>query len=450
MYKYVIYFLIIILGLQVGNPLMVQAGPLEEYQSARNMYLYATICRAAYGDRTAQMVKSALMNDGWEMKHYFQTDDVDGARFFLAKNSNYQGIDGAYLLAVSGTENAKDMRVNLDYSKVYFAGNTMEEIQKNSQIKPIPLGGAAVHQGFFKYVNAILTTKDGEKRLVDRLLEDPREKIYMVGHSLGGAVVTVAAAYLISIGVKPEQIQVVTFGAPAVGNDIFAEEFGTKINLTRIENHGDPVPSVLKDMVGGYRQFGQRIVWTLPEDAIRFPHDMVMYLDLAIRKYYTKTAVVREAGILPVVNQKATTGRQQFYIATVINGLPEELRGEFPYMREALLDHYRNNLPGYDVDGDDSSAAEDLPATLQRAARDGCTWVLSTKIQGHKIKNEENLYYLTLEQTIYQVSDGRLVTMFSFGMNTKNVTPLEGILSDAIQMSEAIVQWTESAENKKL
>ena len=271
MCRSIIYFFIVVLSLQISNPMIAQAEALEEYQSARNTYLFAVVCRAAYGDRTAQMATTALVKSGWKMRHYFQAGDVAEARFFLAENENYKGMNDTYLLAVSGTENDKDVKVDLDYGKVYFAGNTVEEIQSNSQIKPIPTDGAAVHRGFLKYVNTIVATKDGNKRLVDSLLEDPTKKIYMVGHSLGGAVVTTAAAYLINIGVKPEQIQVVTFGAPAVGNAIFAEQFGAKINLLRIVNHGDPVPSVLKDLVGGYKQFGQNVVWTLPDRNNRFP-----------------------------------------------------------------------------------------------------------------------------------------------------------------------------------
>lgn len=445
MYRSIIGILILVLSFQISNPLMAQADALAEYQSARNTYLFAVVCRAAYGDRTAQIATTALVKSGWKMRHYFQTGDVAEARFLLAKNENYSGMNESYLLAVAGTENSKDMKVDLDYGKAYFAGNTIEEIKGNSLMKPIPVGGAAVHQGFFKYVNTILATKDGEKGLADLLLEDPTKKIYMVGHSLGGAVVTSTAAYLINIGVKPEQIQVVTFGAPAVGNAAFAEQFSDKINLTRIVNHGDPVPSVLKDMVGGYQQFGQNVVWTLPDSSVRFPHDMVVYLDEAIKQYYIKTGVVRELGLLPPANQKAVTGKQEFYIAPVINELPPELNSEFPFMREALLDQYRNYLPGYDVDGDDSSMVEDLSTTLERAAKDGCKWVLSTKIQGHKSKSEQDLYYLTLVQTIYQVSDGRLVTMLSFGTNTKNLTPLEAVISDAMQVSEAIVKWEETA-----
>lgn len=450
MYRVIICVFVFVFGLQMSSPLMAQAGALEDYQSAGNTYLFAVVCRAAYGDRTAQIAKTALVNGGWKMKHYFQTGDVAEARFFLAKNENYEGMDATYLLSVSGTENSKDMKVNLDYDKVYFAGNTLEKIQENSQIKPILPGGAAVHQGFLKYVNTILATKEGEKRLVDRLLEDPTKKICMVGHSLGGAVVTVAAASLINIGVRPEQIQVVTFGAPAIGNAAFAEQFGDKINLTRIVNHGDPVPSALKDMVGGYQHFGKNVIWTLPESSVRFPHEMVVYLDEAIKKYYIKTGVARDLGVLPMADQKKNGEKQEFYIAPVINGLPAELADDFPYMREALLDQYREYLPGYDVDGDDSSMVEDLPTTLQRAARDGCTWVLSTKIQGHKSKNDENIYYLTLVQTIYQVSDGRLVTMFSFGTNTKNLTPLEAVISDAMQVSEAIIKWEQTPEVKKM
>lgn len=449
MYRSIIYFFIVVLSLQISNPLIAQADALEEYQSARNTYLFAVVCRAAYGDRTAQIATTALVKSGWKMRHYFKTGDVDEARFFLAENENYKGLDDMYLLAVSGTENAKDMKVNFDYGKVYFAGNTAEEIQANSQIKPIPPDGAAMHQGFLKYVNTIVATQDGDKRLVDSLLEDPSKKIYMVGHSLGGAVVTAAAAYLINIGVKPEQIQVVTFGAPAVGNVFFAEQFGSKMNLLRIVNHGDPIPSVLKDMVGGYKQFGQNVVWKLPERNKRFPHEMVVYLDEAIKNYYIKVGAARDAGVLPTANQKAITEKQKFYIAPVINGLPAELSDDFPYMREALLDQYRNYLPGYDVDGDDSSLVEDLSVSFERATRDGCKWVLSTKIQGYKSKNEEDVYYLTLVQTIYQVSDGRVVTMFSFGTNTKNLTPLEAVISDAMQVSEAIVEWEQTAALKK-
>lgn len=448
--KMISCFVMLVLGVQLNNPFIAQAGPLEEYQLARNTYLYAIVCRAAYGDRIAQIATSGLLNNGWKMEHYFQTGDVDEARFFLAKNENYEGKDAIYLLGVSGTENAKDMKVNLDYGKAYFAGATIEEIQANAMIKPIPVGGATVHRGFLKYVTTILATKDGEKRLIDKLLEDPNKKVYMVGHSLGGAVVTLTAACLINMGVRPEQIEVITFGAPAIGNDVFAAQFENTMNLQRIVTHGDPIPSVLKDMVGGYRQFGKQVTWTLSDDAMRFPHDMVMYLDIAIKNYYNKISVARNLSLLPVINQKRTVGKQQFYIAPIINSLPDELRGEFPYMREALLDQYRNYLPGYDVDGDDSSSTESLAITLKNAAAEGCTWVLSAKLQGYRVKNEQGLYYLTLEQTIYQVSDGRPIMMFSFGTNTKNLTPLEAIMSDAMQVSENTVGWLEEEQKRNL
>lgn len=446
-YKYIIGIVAIIVGLQLVNPFKAQAGPLEEYQGARNTYLFAMVCQAAYGDRIAQIATTALLDHGWQIQHYFETGDVEEARFFLAKNENYDGIDAAYLLAVSGTENGKDIQVDLDYGKVYFAGSTIEEIQKNATIKSLPPGVPLVHHGFLKYVNTILATKDGEKKLVDQLLEDHNKKIYMVGHSLGGAVVTMTAAYLINIGVSPEQIKVVTFGAPAVGNEIFAGQIGAKINLNRIVNHGDPVPSVLKDFVGGYRQFGENTVWQVPDDSMRFPHEMAVYLDTAMKKYYDKLETVRELGITPAAAPKKTIEKQEFYIAPIIDSMPDELHGEFSYMRESLLDQYQTYLSVYGINADDSHKDENLATALQKASAAGCKWVLSARIEGDKVKNEQGLYYLTVEQTIYQVSDGRPVTIFSFSTNTKNFTPLEGVLSDSMQVSQGIATWLKTEKN---
>lgn len=441
MYKHIISFLLILLGLQWANPLIVQAGVLEDYKSARDIQLFAAVCRAAYGDRTAKLVTSGLINGGWKMEHYFQSGDVPEARFFLAKKQGYEGTDTIYLLAVSGTENPNDVKVDLDFDKVYFSGSTMEEIKANAAINPIPLGGAAVHRGFFKYVNTALETRDGNKRLVDHLLEDPSRKVYMVGHSLGGAVVTLAAAYLINIGVQPEQIEVITFGAPAVGNATFAQQMGEKVHLTRIVNHGDPVPSVLKDMVGGYRHFGDTIEWRPDNSVERFCHDMVVYIDVAMKNYYKQINIARNLGILPVVNRKVKAGdEQQCYIAPVVNRLPKGLWGEFGYMREALLERYRTSIPSYEIDGNASGIAESLDITLEKASAAGCKWVLAAEIQGDKVKGEQGLYYFTLYQTVYRVSDGHPMTMIHFGTNTKNMTPLEAVVYEAAQMSETILK----------
>ena len=439
MHKIIGWILVLLL---LGNPLAVQAAVLEDDPLSYKNYLFALVCRAAYSDRTAQLVTSALVNDGWEIEHYSQSGDVADARFFFAKKQEFEGRDITYILAVYGTENIKDIKVDLDFGKVYFSGNTIEEIQKNAMIKPIPAEAAAVHRGFFGYVNTAAKVRDGKRLLLDMLLEDSRRKVYMVGHSLGGAVVTLAAAYLINMGVRPEQIEVVTFGAPAVGNDVFAEKIGAKINLTRIVNHGDPVPSVLKDLVGGYQQFGKNVDWILPDHVNRSPHEMVTYLDIAMRRYYKEMGLAQDRDLVPMSKGKKTiVDNQRFYVAPIANRLPKGLDGDLWYMKMQLAERYRSYISANYGDVKVSDDEESLTTTLQKASLVGCKWVLSGEIQGYKVKNEEDLYYLTVYQTIYRVSDGQPVAVFTFGTNTKNITPLEAVAYESIQTSDYVSKW---------
>ena len=116
------------------------------------------------------------------------------------------------------------------------------------------------------------------------LKKDPSRKLYITGHSLGGAAATLAAARLSDLGVAPGQLEVITFGAPAVGNDSFARHYEHNFQLTRVTMAGDPVNKVLQSLTGGFVQFGQRVEWR-SKLSERFPHGMAVYLDEAYRHY---------------------------------------------------------------------------------------------------------------------------------------------------------------------
>jgi triacylglycerol lipase len=80
-----------------------------------------------------------------------------------------------------------------------------------------------------------LSEKTGEKPLI------------VTGHSLGGNLATVYASYLWSkfdkSGHPKNNINVITFAAPAPGNRSFADDFNTKFPASeRIENRNDIVP----------------------------------------------------------------------------------------------------------------------------------------------------------------------------------------------------------------
>ena len=60
-------------------------------------------------------------------------------------------------------------------------------------------------------------------------------KVMCTGHSLGGAVATLAAHDIVTFcGVAPERISCYTFGCPRVGNHAFAAEYDTVVRLNSL------------------------------------------------------------------------------------------------------------------------------------------------------------------------------------------------------------------------
>ncbi len=425
-------------------PVTVQAGELEDYEQARKFYLAATACMAAYSDRVAGFALDELDQEGWQAEAYIKTSGKADARFLLSTKMQPESNQPLYLLAVVGTETLKDVMVNLLVDKVYFAGKTLEEFEANAKRKDIDNIYPKVHEGYNHYVQEALVaegrdgTESSKRRLMDMLLEHKNGKLYLVGHSMGGATATLAGARLISMGIRPEQVEVITFGAPAVGNEAFRKEFEPVVNLTRIVTDGDPVTGVLQKLVKGYQQFGQEIRWQVPDSATAYSHQMTIYLDVATKRYYQKRQQAIQAGVLPgLVNQTATVvGVPKIYVAPIRNHLSAALQEEFFYMKEAIQDEYRRTLPAYVID-----TAQTEENIYQKAAAEGCQWVLVTDIQEHKIKNEQSGYYITLEQSIQPIGKSNVVKFASYGRNSRTSTPLQALIHDGRNMSRDSHGW---------
>ena len=67
-------------------------------------------------------------------------------------------------------------------------------------------------------------------------------KIILTGHSLGGAVATLLGCYLYDHGLKSENLEVYTFGAPPVGSRQFTQSYQGKLPVYRVVNSLDPIP----------------------------------------------------------------------------------------------------------------------------------------------------------------------------------------------------------------
>ena len=99
-----------------------------------------------------------------------------------------------------------------------------------------------VHQGYLKVMRGQIASK-----LINAVRQlDPTIPCYITGHSLGGAIATMAAMEIaLSIPEIREQIQLYTYAAPRIGDRTFAQAHSQLIpNSYRIVNLSDSVPLV--------------------------------------------------------------------------------------------------------------------------------------------------------------------------------------------------------------
>lgn len=402
---------------------IVRAGPLEEYEEAYNIYIAAGTSAASYSGRMGELVNRYLEQDGWAVDHYVQEQGRPGIRFIVARKKESPDC----FVAIVGTENKEDIRTDIKVRKVYFAGKTIEEFAANAEKKGIPDTEPKVHRGFHDFVqttqSAVLrNTQQAAVALPDLLQPDKGGKVYLTGHSLGGAAATLLGARLISMGVNPERIAVITFGAPAVGNAAFAEQFAAALRLTRVVNDGDPVTRGLQALVGGYRQFGKEIRWKAP-DTVGDAHQLSGYIDSALKNYYDKRRQAVAAGItVPLEGRKNGGYEGRVYAFPLKNRLPAGLAAEFFYMQEALQEEYRKIMPDY------IAAGEGRETWRQAAMEAGCRWAVVAEVSAERIRQERNAYAVTLHQTIYDVPTGAVIDVAIFSTGTYQLTPLEAFI----------------------
>ena len=101
------------------------------------------------------------------------------------------------------------------------------------------------------------------------------DKVTFVGHSLGGALATLAALDVTSRA-PDKVVNVVTFGAPQVGDDNFVKLFDGRVNLgVRVVNPFDPVPKLLASQFAHTK--GYYAVTSLTRDSTVTAHNLSTY-----------------------------------------------------------------------------------------------------------------------------------------------------------------------------
>ena len=155
-------------------------------------------------------LKRSLDQIGWELHATFSTNGTQG---YVAYNE-----DSAALM-FRGTEADRLSDIKADAKATQTA---------------CPTGGR-VHSGFKEQYDAVAT------RIEDLLAEDDikGKPLFIAGHSLGGAVATIAARRLHA---QHQVAACYTYGSPRVGTEDWVAQIKTPIY--RIVNSADPVPLV--------------------------------------------------------------------------------------------------------------------------------------------------------------------------------------------------------------
>ncbi len=407
-----------------------KAGTMPaEYARAEIRMNCALASVASYSGDLNQTVAKMLEFRDWEVYRYREDSAAAQTKYTLFRTSLQGREDPLWLLAIAGTESGKDAEVDLRIHRVAFGGNTPEEFRRVVSMHPEDM--PMVHQGFNEYTQTAffenpISPEDPRtfgELLADELKARPGEKLYLTGHSLGGAVAVLAAARLVDMGVPGEQIEVITFGAPAVGSEAFARAYEQKISVERIVMPGDPVKGVLQSVNSGYVQFGETKELSKLKGSERFSHEMVLYLDGIMRDYIDTVTELEKRGVnMDFLNEKPRY-QAKVYAAPVEFELAESVRPVQPYvekmMRLQMLDDFNQPLLGEKQD-----MSQTLPALCKSAKQAGCDYVIVRSLEGEKVRFAKNEFRFTMEEAVYDVF-GTLMNMYSASTTTRNMTPLE-------------------------
>ena len=421
-------------ALQLVILLCVLVFPLRAFAAAPDLpallFVEAAASEAAYSGELSDLLRARLTAAGWEIVGA-ETVGHRGTvgRFFHMVRRDADGAE-LHLIAFPGTERGSDVWTDLRMKRAAFGGHAPAEFLAVRNTPKEERGGMPlVHRGFLDYCQAALFTDAAEgetagERLAADLRAHPSEKLYLTGHSLGGAAAILAAARLSDLGVSPDQLIVTTFGAPAVGNEDFVRTYQDRFTLRCVVMRGDPVKDALPSPLG-FHHFGERIDWQPTRTTAAFPHTMTVYVDAALRRLYDTHD---SSGALTfLVGQENRTAGHTVYLTPIVVEVDDALAEDVPYLRAVLRDaQYVRNAATVFAPAD-TSGPLDVTAQARAARTVGAEQMLVYRISGEKLRDAHETYRLTLERSVYD-RDGNLLAAGARSAATGALTPMEVIL----------------------
>lgn len=409
----------------ISMPIAFASPTIEE---AQDRVLAAVSCMASYDDRNARIAENYLKVAGWTIDRYAKVQDKVSADFLIAEKV----VGGAehFLLAVAGTQDIKDIRLDFKMKQVPYGGDSLESFKAvaASSINKDDKSQKRVHQGFNKLVDVLLTievkTPSGVMRpLVDVLRDNERSTVYLTGHSLGGAAVTILGARLEDLGIRPSQFRILTFGAPAVGNEPFAAAYES-LPLERITMKGDPIVVALQAVAGGYCQFGTETKLNEREKSLGMSagnHAITGYFDVILKDYYDLVGLRDGAVPYAVQEREPQEGSVKTYVLPMENRLDTRFDKELPYMQMAMADVATMSVDGLVL-------ADNADDWQTRALEAGCRYAILSSVSNHPLKESYDTHYIVYTQTVYDLHNHCIVSVVSHSTDNRRMTTLESFL----------------------
>lgn len=208
---------------------MTTIAPCRTHYPPLNALGLAKAARLAY--KSESQILTDLDYQAWAFDR-FQFFNRNHTQAFLTGN------DRLLILAFRGTERAalRDWMTDID-------------------VVQITDFGGKVHRGFTFALYSVLHQIANELRI----LRDNYQPLFITGHSLGGALATLATVILEEMNYPVQGIY--TFGSPRVGDQVFSQAFDQKFwfRTFRFVNHNDVVTRVAPPQLGSlnYDHVGQ-------------------------------------------------------------------------------------------------------------------------------------------------------------------------------------------------